>query len=299
MSNKIPKPSDLIEPYLVTGKKKFRLKDYNPADTQGLSLKLEAHQYLAASAKRMSEMQEKLYAQDSWAVLFILQAMDAAGKDSVIRHVMSGVNPQGCRVSSFKEPSSEELNHDYLWRACRQLPPRGQIGIFNRSYYEEVLVVRVHRQILDKERLPSSLVTKRIWKERFAAIRQYEDYLNRNGVLIRKFFLNVSKEEQRKRFLKRLDEPEKNWKFSASDIREREHWDDYMRAYDEMISQTSSSYAPWFVVPADQRWFTRMVVAAAVVETLKGLHLSFPSVPDSRRQELEEARNLLLADSKS
>ena len=296
MSNKIPQPPDFIDPYLVTGKKKFRLKDYDPADTQGLSLKSEARLYIAESVKKMSEMQAKLYAQDSWSVLFVFQAMDAAGKDSVIRHVMSGVNPQGCRVSSFKEPSSEELNHDFLWRASRQLPPRGQIGIFNRSYYEEVLVVRVHREILDKERLPSSLVTKRIWKERFNDIRRYEDHLTRNGVLIRKFFLNVSKEEQRKRFLSRLDEPEKNWKFSASDVRERNYWDVYMRAYEEMIAETASSYAPWFVVPADQKWFTRMVVAAAVAETLKSLRLSFPSVPDSRRKELEEARNLLMAD---
>jgi PPK2 family polyphosphate:nucleotide phosphotransferase len=294
MKNKFPTAAGLIEPYCITGTRKFRLKDHDPADTQGLSLKTEAQAYLDASVKKMSDMQAKLYAQESWAVLLIFQAMDAAGKDSVIRHVMSGVNPQGCRVSTFKQPSAEDLSHDYLWRASREMPARGQIGIFNRSYYEEVLVVRVHRQILDNERIPRPLITKRVWKQRFSDISQYEQYLRRNGIVIRKFFLNVSREEQRKRFLSRLDEPEKNWKFSQNDVREREHWDDYMKAYEDMISHTATEDAPWFVVPADQKWFTRMVVASAVVETLSGLNLSFPKVEDHRRKELEEARTFLL-----
>jgi PPK2 family polyphosphate:nucleotide phosphotransferase len=294
MRNKLPAPDELIAPYRVTGKKKFRLKNHDPADTQGLSLKAEARAYLDESVKKMTDMQAKLYAQESWAVLLIFQALDAGGKDSVIRHVMSGVNPQGCRVSSFKQPSAEDLSHDYLWRASKQLPARGQIGIFNRSYYEEVLVARVHRQILDRQRIPPSLITKRVWKERFSDMRQYEDYLGRNGIAIRKFFLNVSREEQRRRFLSRLDEPEKNWKFSESDVREREHWDDYMEAYEDMIDHTATEDAPWFVVPADQKWFTRMVVASAVVETLSSLKLSFPKVEDVRRKELEEARTLLV-----
>ena len=293
MKNKFPSAAELIEPCRITGKK-FRLRDHDPADTQGLSAKAEAQAYLDEIVMKISDMQAKLYAQESWAVLLIFQAMDAAGKDSVIRHVMSGVNPQGCRVSSFKQPSAEDLSHDYLWRASKQLPPRGQIGIFNRSYYEEVLVVRVHEQILDDERIPPSLVTKRIWKQRFVDISQYEEYLSRNGIVIRKFFLNVSREEQRKRFLSRLDEPEKNWKFSESDVREREHWDDYMEAYEDMISHTATEDAPWFVVPADQKWFTRVVVASAVEETLKGLNLSFPEVPESRRKELAKARTFLL-----
>jgi PPK2 family polyphosphate:nucleotide phosphotransferase len=297
MTNKLPAPDELIAPYRVTGKKEFRLKNHDPADTQGLSLKAEARAYLDESVKKMSDMQAKLYAQESWAVLLIFQAMDAAGKDSVIRHVMSGVNPQGCRVSSFKQPSTEDLNHDYLWRASKQLPARGQIGIFNRSYYEEVLVARVHRQILDRQRIPPSLITKRLWKERFSDMRQYEDYLSRNGVAIRKFFLNVSREEQRRRFLSRLDEPEKNWKFSETDVREREHWDDYMEAYEDMIDHTATGDAPWFVVPADQKWFTRMVVASAVVETLSSLKLAFPKVEDVRRKELEETRSLLVNES--
>ena len=296
MKSKVPKPADLIAPYRITGKKKFRLRDHDPADTRGFSLKAEAQHHLDESMAKISDEQQKLYARQNWAVLLIFQAMDAAGKDSAIRHVMSGVNPQGCRVASFKQPSPEELNHDYLWRASRELPQRGQIGIFNRSYYEEVLVVRVHRQILENERLPSPLVTKHIWKERFADIYNYEQYLSRNGVLIRKFFLNVSREEQRKRFWSRLDEPDKNWKFSESDVREREHWDEYMSAYQDMINNTASPEAPWFVVPADQKWFTRMVVSAAVVDALTSLQLSFPKVPESRRAELEHARSLLLTE---
>lgn len=296
MKTKPPKPSELIEPYRVTGKKKFRLGNFDPADTQKLSLKAESRQHLDDSIIKIQDLQAKLYAERCWAVLLIFQAMDAAGKDSAIKHVMSGVNPQGCHVSSFKEPSEEELNHDYLWRASTRLPEKGQIGIFNRSYYEEVLVVRVHKQILDKERLPASLVTSRLWKERFSDIANYEAYLGRNGVAIRKFFLHVSKQEQRKRFLARLDEPDKNWKFSPSDIREREHWDDYMEAYEEAIRHTASESAPWFVVPADQKWFTRMVVSAAVLDTLTGLNLSFPQVDAKRRKELEEARALLLSE---
>jgi PPK2 family polyphosphate:nucleotide phosphotransferase len=223
----------------------------------------------------------------------IFQAMDAAGKDGVIKHVMSGVNPQGCEVYSFKQPSVEELNHDFMWRAARRIPERGRIGIFNRSYYEEVLVVRVHKQILERERLPPSLVTKKIWDERFEDINAYERYLTRNGVVIRKFFLNVSKEEQRRRFLKRLDEPVKNWKFSAADVAERQWWSDYMAAYEEMIQQTATPHAPWFAVPADKKWYTRLVVSDAIVDAMDDLNLRYPTVSAAQRKELNAARAAL------
>lgn len=241
----------------------------------------------------LADMQEKLYAQDQWAVLLIFQAMDAAGKDGTIEHVMSGVNPQGCQVFSFKAPSAEELDHDFLWRTSCRLPERGRIGIFNRSYYEEVLVVRVHEELLAREKLPRKLVGKNIWKERFEDIAAFERYLSRNGVLIRKFFLHVSPEEQRKRFLSRLDEPEKNWKFSLADAREREFFHDYMEAYEDMIRHTATPEAPWYVVPADNKWFTRLVVAGAVVDALQSLDLAFPVVDEARRGELEEARKAL------
>jgi PPK2 family polyphosphate:nucleotide phosphotransferase len=241
----------------------------------------------------LRKMQEMLYAQDRWAVLLIFQAMDAAGKDSAIKHVMSGINPQGCQVYSFKAPSAEELDHDFMWRTNRWIPERGRIGIFNRSYYEELLVVRVHQEILEKQKLPPSLVTKKIWKERFEDINAYERYLSRNGVLIRKFFLNVSKEEQKKRFLERLDNPDKNWKFSVADARERGHWDDYMEAYEDMIRNTATKHAPWYVAPADKKWFTRLVVAAGIIDALDGLDLSFPKVDDEKLKELAAARAVL------
>ncbi|MGB9314968.1 MAG: polyphosphate kinase 2 family protein, partial [Pseudolabrys sp.] len=267
---------------------------WDPRDTGKLDIgKKEAKNLLAEGVKRLSELQEKLYAQDRWAVLLIFQAMDAAGKDSVIEHVMNGVNPQGCEVHSFKHPSEEELDHDFMWRSARRLPERGRIGIFNRSYYEEVLVVRVHPEVLAKEKMPSTLVTKDIWKERFKDIRAFERYLARNGTLILKFFLHVSKGEQRKRFLERLDEPSKNWKFSMGDLAERSLWDKYMAAYEDMIRNTSRPEAPWHVVPADNKWFTRLVAAAEVVEALDRLNLKFPSVTGVERRELDKARKIL------
>ena len=295
MKPKLPKTTKFFQSYCVEDGKDFRLKDVDPADTQGLELKEQAHDFLEKGIARLSDLQQKLYAQDQWAVLVILQGMDAAGKDSVIRHVMSGVNPQGCEVYSFKEPSREDLDHDFLWRAAKLLPQRGRIGIFNRSYYEEVLVVRVHSELLRKERIPNSIGNKKIWKERFEDINAFETHLNRNGVLLRKFFLHLSKEEQRKRFLRRLDEPEKNWKFSEADVKERERWDDYMQAYEDMIRHTATPDAPWFVVPADHKWFTRMVVAAVVIQSLESLHLTFPRVDDAKRKELDAARELLLS----
>jgi PPK2 family polyphosphate:nucleotide phosphotransferase len=284
--------SRFLDPYRVTDGKKFRLKDHDPGDTGGLGSedKPEAKRMLANGVERMAELQEKLYASDEWGMLLVFQAMDAAGKDGTIKHVLSGVNPQGCQVTSFKQPSAEELDHDFLWRSQRAAPERGRIGIFNRSYYEEVLVVRVHPQILAGQRIPPQLVGRKVWDERLEDIAAYERYLARNGFAILKFFLNVSKKEQKRRFLERLDEPEKHWKFSTSDVRERAHWKGYMSAYQEAIRATATGHAPWFVVPADQKWFTRLVVAAAIVETLEGLDLAFPKVPDSKREELALAR---------
>jgi PPK2 family polyphosphate:nucleotide phosphotransferase len=273
--------------------RKFRLRDVAPDDTAGFRSKEEARERLEKDAARLSELQEKLYADDRWAVLLIFQAMDAAGKDSVIKHVMSGVNPQGCQVFSFKAPSAEELDHDFLWRTTRCLPERGRIGIFNRSYYEEVLVVRVHPELLRNEKLPAPLVTRNIWTQRYEDVNAFERHLSRSGVVVRKFFLHVSKEEQRKRFLKRLDEPQKNWKFSMGDVREREHWDEYMAAYESMVRHTSTPHAPWHVVPADHKWFTQMVVAAATVEALEDLDLQFPKLPEAKRRELQDARDVL------
>ena len=241
----------------------------------------------------LAELQDKLYAQDRWAVLLIFQAMDAAGKDGAIKHVMSGINPQGCQVFSFKAPTTEELDHDFMWRCIKCLPERGRIGIFNRSYYEETLVVRVHEKILQSQKLPEKLITKNIWDERFQDIRNFEKYLTRNGVIIRKFFLHVSKEEQKKRFLERIDNPEKNWKFSTTDAKEREYWDDYMEAYEDMIRNTSTKDSPWYVVPADNKWFTRLAVAAAVVDTLASLDLKYPEVGEEKFKELAEAKSLL------
>jgi PPK2 family polyphosphate:nucleotide phosphotransferase len=282
------------KPYRVEHGKKFRLKDHDPADTGKLHSQEHAEELLAKGVARMAELQDKLYAQDRWGLLLIFQAMDAAGKDGAIKHVMSGVNPQGCQVYSFKSPSPEELDHDYLWRNMKCLPERGRIGIFNRSYYEEVLIVRVHPEILANERLPAPLVTKNIWEERFQDIRSFERYLSRNGLVIRKFFLNLSKAEQRKRFLDRLQQPEKNWKFSATDLQERERWDLYMDAYEQLIANTSTPQAPWFVIPADNKWFTRLAVAAAIVDALDGLDLAYPNVDAQKRKELQAARKLLL-----
>jgi PPK2 family polyphosphate:nucleotide phosphotransferase len=283
----------MSDPFRVKPGKKFKLKDRDSADTGGLESKKEGKERLEKGTKRMHELQERLYAQDRYSLLLIFQAMDAAGKDSTIEHVMSGVNPQGCQVYSFKQPSSEELDHDFLWRTNRCLPERGRIGIFNRSYYEEVLIVRVHQQILDGQRLPSQVVTPDIWKERYQDINAMERYLSRQGTVIRKFFLHVSKEEQKKRFLARLDEPEKNWKFSVADAKERQHWDRYMEAYEDAIEATSSDEAPWYVIPADHKWFMRMAVAEVIVQTLESLDLEFPVLSDEKRNELDQARKLL------
>lgn len=288
----------LIAPFRVTKGAKFRLKDIDPRDTGHLDSedKDRSRHLLEASQEELTELQEKLYAQDRWALLLVFQAMDAAGKDSTIKHVMSGVNPQGCQVFSFKAPSAEELDHDFLWRCSTRLPERGRIGIFNRSYYEEVLVVRVHREFLDRQKLPESLVGPGVFEERMEDIAAYERYLARNGVVIRKFFLHVSKEEQRTRFLERLTHPEKEWKFSLVDVRERGHWEEYMDAYEDMIRRTATKGAPWFVVPADNKWFTRLVVGAAVVDALRGLDLEFPKVDAAKRKELDAARRALLAE---
>jgi len=288
----------LIAPYRVASGKRFRLSDFDPGDTHGLDSedKFEAKEILQRSIAWLAEQQDILYAQNRWAVLIIFQAMDAAGKDSTIKHVMSGVNPQGCQVTAFKQPSSEELDHDYLWRHMRHLPERGRIGIFNRSYYEEVLVVRVHQELLQRQQLPPSLVTKRIWRERYEDIANLERYLTRNGIVILKFFLNVSNAEQKRRFLARLDEPEKNWKFSAADVAERAHWDRYQNAYEHAIRNTATRDAPWYVVPADNKWFTRLVVGATIVETLARLELRYPKVNAAKRKELAQARAKLLKE---
>jgi PPK2 family polyphosphate:nucleotide phosphotransferase len=281
-----------VKPYRVDDGTKFRLKDHDPADSAGLE-KEKAEKALAKGVERLAALQEKLYAQDKWAVLLIFQAMDAAGKDGAIKHVMSGINPQGCQVYSFKAPTSEELDHDFLWRTAKSLPERGRIGIFNRSYYEEVLVVRVHPEILEKQKMPKKLITKRVWKERFEDIAAHERYLSRNGVVIRKFFLNVSRAEQKRRFLERLDKQEKNWKFSSADAKERGHWKEYMAAYEDLIRETATPHAPWIVVPADKKWFARLVVAAAVAEAMEELDLEFPKVTEAQRKELAAARKVL------
>ena len=283
-----------VDPFRVTKGKGFRLKSIDPADTCGLQLgKGEAADLLARGTQWLAEEQDMLYAQDSWSLLLVFQAMDAAGKDGTIKHVMSGVNPQGCQVFSFKQPSREDLDHDFMWRYIKCLPERGRIGIFNRSYYEEVLVVRVHEDILKKQRLPPRLVGKRIWDERLADIAHFEDYLARQGTIVLKFFLHLSRDEQKKRFMARLDRPDKNWKFSSADVRERQYWDDYMEAYEAAIGTTATRHAPWFVVPADNKWFTRLVVAAAIVEAVEMLDLEFPAVDAARRKELVAARAAL------
>ena len=285
-------------PFRIDDGDSFRLDRVDPGDTLHLdgSDRKAAAALLAEGVGLLAELQDKLYAQDRWALLLIFQAMDAAGKDGTIKHVMSGVNPQGCQVSSFKAPSSVDLNHDYLWRANQCLPERGRIGIFNRSYYEETLVVRVHPELLARQTLPPTLRGDDIWHHRFHDIRNYEQYLSRNGVVVRKFFLHVSRQEQKRRFLERLENPEKNWKFSASDIKERAFWNDYMAAYEAMIRQTASAEAPWYVVPADNKWFTRLVVAAAVIDTLDGLGLAYPEVSAEAKAALNAAHQQLLAE---
>lgn len=286
---------NFIKPYVVVSGKKFILKDHDPGDMHHLNSedKPEAKKLVEESVRMLAELQEVLYAQSSWGLLLIFQAMDAAGKDSTIRHVMSGVNPQGVDVFSFKSPSSEEMSHDFLWRTNRCLPPRGKIGIFNRSYYEEVLVVRVHPELLEEQRIPDKLRGEHFWRHRFEDIQAFEHYLTRNGIAILKFFLNVSKKEQKRRFLERLEDPRKHWKFSAADIRERKHWDDYQDAYEKMIRNTASEYAPWVVVPADNKWFTRLVVVATIVDVLTSLDLEYPKLNDTELKELAAARKQL------
>jgi len=292
----IKEAAQIASPYCITNGKKFRLKDFDPADTNGIKSKKHAEKVLQSSSLMLAEMQEKLYAQDEWALLLIFQGMDAAGKDGAIKHVMSGINPQGCDVYAFKAPTHEELDHDFLWREHKVMPDRGKIGIFNRSYYEEVLVVQVHPQILKSEKLPNDVTTKRIWEERYEDINGFEKFLTRNGVVIRKFFLHVSKAEQKKRFLERLEDSKKNWKFSMDDIKERKFWDDYQEAYEEMVQNTATKRAPWYVVPADNKWYGRLVVASAIIEALDGLNLAFPDVDKEKKKELEAIKEALLAD---
>jgi PPK2 family polyphosphate:nucleotide phosphotransferase len=287
------KTEKLAKTFRVDSGKHFRLKDYDPADTGHGRSEDNAKEALLEHIARTAELQDQLYAQGNWSILLIFQAMDAAGKDGAISHVMSGINPQGCQVYSFKAPTSTDLQHDFLWRTTCSLPERGHIGIFNRSYYEEVLIVRVHPEILKSQKTPPSLVGKKIWKERFEDICCFERHMARSGTVIRKFFLNLSKKEQKKRFLARLDHPEKNWKFSAADIHERKWWDDYQDAYEDMIRNTSTEEAPWYVVPADNKWFTRLVVSCVLVDTLESLNLSYPKVDPAKQKELEAAKKLL------
>ncbi len=287
------KTREYVKPFEITNGAAFRLKDFDPAETLGVKSKERAQETLEAGIARLAKLQDKLYAQDRWGILLILQGMDAAGKDSTIKHVMSGVNPQGCQVSAFKSPSQEELQHDFLWRTSRMLPERGKIGIFNRSYYEEVLVVRVHAGLLEAQRIPQPLLGNDLWQSRFEDINSFERYLSRNGFVVLKFFLHLSKKEQKKRFLARLEDPEKNWKFSVSDAIERKHWPKYLQAYEDMIRSTSTKRAPWYVVPADHKWFARIVVAEALIDALERLDLSFPKIDAKKRKELKEAREAL------
>jgi PPK2 family polyphosphate:nucleotide phosphotransferase len=287
------KTTKLAKSYRIDNGKHFHLKDFDPADTGHWKSPDEAKEHVQKDIDRMRKLQDMLYAQDCWSLLLIFQALDAAGKDGTIKHVMSGVNPEGVQVYSFKQPSTIELQHDFLWRTTRDLPERGHIGIFNRSYYEEVLIVRVHPKALEAEQLPPSLVTKNIWDERFEDIRSFERHMTRNGTVIRKFFLHLSKKEQKQRFMARLDEPEKNWKFSAADVHEREYWDDYQNAFEDMIRNTATKRAPWYVIPADNKWFTHLAVAAVIVETLEELNLAYPKVDAAKRKELAAARKLL------
>lgn len=297
MDKIIESARELIKPFHVADGQSLRLKDFDPADTLDFRSedKPRVKENLAGGVQALAKFQEILYAQNRCAVLIIFQGMDTAGKDSVIKHVMSGVNPQGCQVHSFKAPSSEELDHDYLWRCVRRLPERGVIGLFNRSYYEETLVVRVHPELLEKQKLPPQLLSENIWQERFQDIRSFERYLTRNGIAVRKFFLHLSKKEQKKRFLERIDKPEKNWKFSASDVHERKYWDDYMEAYEDTIRHTTTEEAPWYIVPADNKWFTRLIVAAALVDLLASLDLKYPKLSKEELKELAHAKEVLLS----
>jgi PPK2 family polyphosphate:nucleotide phosphotransferase len=290
----VKEAAEISRPFRVTKGQDFRLKDYDPADTGGMKDREKAQKTLQNGVQLLSHFQEKLYAQDRWALLMIFQAMDAAGKDGAIKHVMSGINPQGCDVTTFKTPSHEELDHDYLWRAHKAVPERGKIEIFNRSYYEEVLVVRVHPELLEAQQLPQELRGKEIWEQRYVDINNFEKYLARNGVVVLKFFLHLSKGEQKKRFLERLEMPEKNWKFSMADVRERGFWKDYQRAYEEMIQNTATKHAPWYVIPADNKWFTRLAVSAATIEALHKLDLQFPEVDKNKKLELAKVREALL-----
>ena len=290
----IKEAARLAEAYRVAKGERFRLKDYDTSNTGEVKNKEQSEKIIENRAGLLSSLQEKLYAQDRWALLLVLQGMDAAGKDGVIKHVMSGVNPQGCNVHAFKAPSPEELNHDYLWRAHRCVPERGMIGIFNRSYYEEVLVVRVHPTLLQAEKLPDPLITKHIWEQRYEDINAFEHYLTHNGVVIRKFFLHISKKEQKKRFLERLEDSKKNWKFSMADAKERGYWNDYQEAYEEMIQNTAAKHSPWYIVPADNKWYTQLIVASAIITTLEELDLSFPDVDKEKKEELERVRESLL-----
>jgi PPK2 family polyphosphate:nucleotide phosphotransferase len=294
----IKRARKFARPYRVEKGKKFRLKDIDPSDTAGLGSEAKplAKEALANGIHALAELQDMLYAQDRWGVLLIFQAMDAAGKDGAIKHVMSGVNPQGCQVASFKAPSAEDLDHDFLWRCNKQLPERGRIGIFNRSYYEDVLVVKVHPEFLGSAKIPPRLLGKDIWENRYRDIRCYERYLASNGIIVRKFFLHVSQKEQKRRFLERIENPDKNWKFSASDAKERSFWKGYMKAYEDMIRETATEESPWYVVPADNKWFTRVVVAAAVIETLDSLDLHYPEVGPEKLRELAAVKKALLAE---
>jgi PPK2 family polyphosphate:nucleotide phosphotransferase len=294
----IKRADSLAKQYRITKGTEFRLKDVDPSDTADLKSedKPRAKEVLEVGVDALCKLQDMLYAQDQWAVLLIFQALDAAGKDSAIKHVMSGINPQGCQVVSFKVPSAEELDHDFLWRCTKQLPERGRIGIFNRSYYEETLVVRVHPEFLAAQKLPAQVVTKDIWDDRFRDIRNFERYLTNNGIAVCKFFLHVSKAEQKKRFLERIDDEAKNWKFSANDVKEREHWDEYMKAYEQTIRNTATKYAPWYAVPADNKWFTRLVVAAGVISTLASLDLAYPKLSKDKIKELDVVRQGLVAE---
>ena len=289
------------EPYRITDGTKFRLKKMDPAETLDFAAdeKPRAEDELTQGVELLRHLQDKLYAQDRWSVLIIFQAMDAAGKDGAIKNVMSGVNPQGCEVSSFKAPSAEELDHDFLWRCAKRLPERGRIGIFNRSYYEETLVVRVHPEYLAGQKLPEKIKPKDLWKQRYKTISNFERHLTHNGILVLKFFLHISKEEQRQRFLKRIEDPDKNWKFSLKDVEERQHWDEYMDAYEDTIRNTASNYAPWYVVPADHKWFTRLVVASAIVKNLNALNLEYPSLNEEELKELETAKQALQEPQKA
>jgi PPK2 family polyphosphate:nucleotide phosphotransferase len=289
---------NIAKRYIVDKPGKFRLSKYDPADVGGLTLdKEEAKALLAEGVERLTELQQRLYANDRWSVLIVLQAMDAAGKDGLVKHVMSGLNPQGVSVSSFKQPSQEELDHDFLWRVTQRLPERGRIGIFNRSHYEEVLIARVHPELLERQKLPQELIGKNVWKHRFDDIRAFEQHLARNGTLVLKFFLNVSLEEQRKRFLERIEEPDKRWKFSMGDVTERKLWPKYMDAYEDAIRETSRDYAPWHVVPADNKWFTRLVVASAIAEAMENLELEYPKVEGKALKELQGVRKALEKES--